>query len=445
MVELFYSASLWPPSSVTLSLRYQNRWFAEEERVCKPIAALHVGKYFPPFAGGMELFLSDLLRALAVDGVNVGAVVHDHRRRPRRERQRLPALEARPSESSHKTGPIRIYRVPSFGRVLYAPVSPTFPLWLRAAIRAERPDILHLHLPNTSAFWALLLPEARRIPWVVHWQADVVPSDVDRRLKLGYPLYRPFEQRLLRKADKVIVTSPAYLENSRPLASWRGKCCMVPLGLDPSRMPNVSAKARKEAEEWWGTADFRILSVGRLTYYKGHEYLIKALQDIPEARALIVGEGERRLLLEKTISSLNLDERVLLTGEVSSEHLHALMETCHCVCLPSIERTEAFGIVLLEAMAHRKPAVVCDIRGSGVSWVVRNGKTGRVVPPADPGALSEALRALSSDRQVLSRMGHEGWRRYQEMFRMDRISEEVLQVYGEVLNGVRNDQQDSVS
>ncbi len=90
-----------------------------------------------------------------------------------------------------------IYRAPCYGRLLYAPISPTFPFWLARAIREFQPDLLHLHLPNTSAFWALLVPAARRLPWVIHWHADVVASTIDRRLALAYRLYRPFEQRLL--------------------------------------------------------------------------------------------------------------------------------------------------------------------------------------------------------------------------------------------------------
>lgn len=397
------------------------------------ISALHVGKYFPPVSGGIESFLADLLGALAEDGIRVFAVVHDDRLRRRGEIAKWPAddlLQA--GSATDERSPVTLYRAPSLGRLLYAPVSPQFPFWLRRAIRAERPDVLHLHLPNTSAFWALFLPEARRIPWVIHWHADVVASDIDRRLKLAYPLYRPFEQKLLQKATAVIATSPPYLKGSRALAPWRDKCRVVPLGLAPSRVAKPSDNGYREAEQWWDGAGFRILSVGRLTYYKGHEYLVRALNDLPGARVVIVGEGERRALLENIIFDLGLNERAVLTGNVQSEVLHGLMETCDCMCLPSIERTEAFGMVLLEAMAHRKPTVVCDIGGSGVSWVVQNGETGYVVPPADPATLCETFRALSADRDSSSRMGLQGWHRYQDMFRIDRISGEIAAIYRSV-------------
>lgn len=396
---------------------------------------LHVGKYFPPFSGGMESFLADLLKAFAREGIDTPALVHDHcpKLRARATRESINGTQ-RKGSAPGRTKSVRVYRAPSFGRVLYTPVSPQFPFCLSQVIRAERPKILHFHLPNPSAFWAMSLPAARRIPWVVHWHADVVASDIDQRMKLAYPVYRQLEQRLLDRADAVIVSSPPYLDTSEALAPWRSKCHVTPLGLDPCRMAYVSDDALRDAEARWGDASFRILSVGRLTYYKGYKYLVKAMEDLADFRAVIIGEGDCRSVLEKSITESRLDKRVVLAGHQPSESLHALMQTCHCICLPSIERTEAFGVVLLEAMAHRKPAVVCDIKGSGVSWVVRDGETGIVVPPADPTALAEAFRALAADREALSRMGRQGWRRYQNMFHIDRVSSEILEVYRSITN-----------
>src|SRR5699024_5451513 len=110
-----------------------------------------------------------------------------------------------------------------------------------------KPDLLHLHLPNTSAFWAMAIPAARKIPWIVHWHADVVASRHDSKLALAYPLYRPFEQRFLKVASAIIATSPPYLESSSALAHWRDKCQVIPLGLDPARLPEPSEVERLAA------------------------------------------------------------------------------------------------------------------------------------------------------------------------------------------------------
>ncbi|MDQ5910793.1 MAG: hypothetical protein QG599_2890, partial [Pseudomonadota bacterium] len=232
---------------------------------------LHIGKFYPPFAGGIENFLADLLPALHRQGVTAAALVHDSPSPP----THLPPV----GEGS--AGLPRIYRAPCYGRLLYAPISPTFPIWLQRAIREFQPDLLHLHMPNTSAFWALLVPAARRLPWVIHWHADVVASAIDRRLALAYRLYRPFEQRLLAASQAIIATSPPYLNASAALAPWRERCSIIPLGLNPARIPEPDSAAQQRAEALWGDNRFRILAIGRLTYYKGHDILIQAAAHLP--------------------------------------------------------------------------------------------------------------------------------------------------------------------
>ena len=377
---------------------------------------LHVGKFYPPFAGGMEYFLADLLHALPAQGVMAAALVHDE-----------SSAGACPTSGDV----IPIYRAPCHGRLLYAPVSPAFPLWLKRAIREFRPDLLHLHLPNTSAFTALMLPAARRLPWVIHWHADVVASTIDRRLALAYRFYRPFEQRLLAASRAVIATSPAYLQSSTALAPWRERCEVIPLGLDPARLPDPAPDALAQAEALWGErAGLRVLAIGRLTYYKGHDTLIRAAATVPDARVLIVGSGERRAGLLGLIRSLGLERRVNLPGFQPDAMLNALLASCDLLCLPSLERTEAFGLVLLEAMRFGKPVVASDISGSGVGWVVRQAGHGVLTPPGDPAPLAGALRTLQSDPAYRQRLGQAGRAALREQFGMGPVAGAVADLYG---------------
>jgi rhamnosyl/mannosyltransferase len=387
---------------------------------------LHLGKYYPPFAGGIEHFLADLLPALQTQGVAAAAVVHDEQ--PFR-RSPLP----------DPADPLPIYRAPCHGRLLYAPISPTFPLWLNRAIRAFQPDLLHLHLPNTSAFWALALPAARRLPWVIHWHADVVASLIDRRLALAYRLYRPLEQRLLATSRAIIATSPPYLDASAALAPWRDRCRIIPLGLNPARIPEPDPAARQRAEALWGKTStggeraFRILAVGRLTYYKGHETLIRAATGLPDSRVLIVGTGERRTRLEGLIQSLALSGRVSVPGFQPEADLNALLVSCDVLCLPSLERTEAFGLVLLEAMRFGKPVVVSAIPGSGTGWVVQRAGHGLLVPPGDPVPLAAALRELQADPARRAGLGLAGVTALQEQFGIGPVAAAVIESYRQTL------------
>lgn len=389
---------------------------------------LHLGKYYPPYRGGMERFMADLMGASVRRDMAVAAVVHNHIPGWRGEVRTLSVA----GTDGTASGTYRLYRAPSYGRFLYAPISPQFPLWLRKAVKLERPDVIDLHLPNTSAFWAMFLRETKRIAQVVHWHADVVPSEHDRRLKFAYPLYRPLEQRMLRRAARIVVTSPTYLDGSRALTPWREKCRIAPLGLDPSRLPRLSDETRAAAEQRWGNTELRILSVGRLTYYKGHEFLLAALRSLPGVSAIIVGEGERYDALARMIAEFALGDRVKLAGSLSDTQVHALLASCDCFCLPSIERTEAFGVSLVEAMAHGKPAVACDIPGSGVGWVVQDGQTGYVVPPRDPAALAGAFRDLRANRSLRLTLGNAGYKRYQKMFEIDYAADAMVRIYREL-------------
>ncbi len=386
----------------------------------KAMRILHVGKYYPPFAGGMEHFLADLLPALQTQGITAAALVHDEQ--PRRRGQ-WPTPDAA----------IPIYRTPCHGRLLYAPISPAFPFWLNRAIREFRPDLLHLHLPNTSAFWALAIPAARRLPWIVHWHADVVASLLDRRLALAYQLYRPFEQRLLAASRAVIATSPPYLDASSALELWRARCHVIPLGLDPNRILDPAPAARRRAEALWGDTRFRVLAIGRLTYYKGHDILIRAAAELPDSRILIVGTGERRARLKSLIESLGLGEQVRLPGFQPETDLNALLGSCDVLCLPSLERTEAFGLVLLEAMRFGKPVVVGDIPGSGAGWVTRQAGHGLLVPPGDPVKLAAALRELQTDPARRATLGQAGLAALREHFEIRPIAAAITALYREIV------------
>ncbi len=373
---------------------------------------LHIGKYYPPVAGGMERFLGDLVQAQRAAGDEVAVLVH--------------AVPGAPPRDD----PPWLMRCPVWMQLAFAPVSPRFPFWLSRALRLHAPEVLHIHMPNVSALWALLLPAARRIPWVVHWHADVEPSKFKLSLRLGYPHYRIFERALLERSECIIVTSAQYLKASRPLQPWRHKCHVVPLGVDPERLPDV---APEETEGLWRGARLRVLAVGRLTYYKGFETLIEALADDSTKELVIVGKGEERDGLERRLAKAGHPGWIRLAGEVDDATLRGLMASCDVLCLPSRERTEAFGLVLLEAMRYRKAIVASELAGSGVTWVARQGQNAVLVPPEDPAAWNAALTSLAEHparRELMGKLGHE---RYQREFDISVVARRVGALYAVTL------------
>ncbi|AUN96468.1 glycosyl transferase family 1 [Pseudazoarcus pumilus] len=358
----------------------------------------------------MEVFLADLVAAQRARGDEVVVLVHG-----------LPLPD----------DPPWLKRVPVLCQAVYAPLAPVFPFALRRLLREFEPQVLHLHMPNPSAFSALLFAAALRVPWVVHWHADVVAAKGRARLSLAYRLYRPFEQLLLARAARVIATSPPYLDASEPLKRWRDKCSVIPLGLDLSRYP---AQPDMKQDSWTCGA-FRVLAVGRLSHYKDFPTLVRAVSGLTGVELLLAGDGEQRSELEALADAAQ--GRVRLLGAVSDARKDALLANCDVLCLASIERSEAFGLVLLEAMRYARPCIVSELPGSGMPWVVREAQAGLLAKPGDVADWRRALTLLRDDARMRGEMGERAARSVHRLFSMQACADAVARQY--TLAGVQAD------
>jgi rhamnosyl/mannosyltransferase len=261
---------------------------------------------------------------------------------------------------------------------------------------------------------------------------------LDAWLKLLYPAYRPLEQALLRRAAVVIATSPPYLDSSRALAPWRDKCRVIPLGLDAGRVDADIGESEQQGNDkadsgdWPGDRRLRVLALGRLTRYKGMQVLIRAATEVPDVAVNIIGSGTERRRLQRAIPSTD-GERIRVLGSLDDAARNRLLASCDLLCLPSINRAEAFGVALLEAMASGKPVIATRVPGSGMDWVVEEGRTGWMVDPGHERALGRLLQQLVSNRSRLEDYGAEARRRFEQRFRIDAVAEQVVSVYREVV------------
>ena len=384
---------------------------------------LQIGKYFPPHAGGMETYLRDLMAALANRGIDSSALVH------------RSGISFRAVHETHSAseGQYQVTRAPVWARLIFTPISPPFPCLLRKLIKRDKPDILHLHMPNVSAFWALLLPSARRRPWVVQWHSDVLASRHSPGLRLFYCLYRPLERAVLKRARVIVVSSPPYLETSEPLAPFAEKCVVIPLGLDPAKITPAGDSGENGDSPGHPAGSLRVLALGRLSYYKGFDYLVAAMADTNNVELDIVGSGDREAALKEQASQLGLRGRVRFHGHLPDDQLAALFNQCDCLCLPSIERTEAFGLVLLEAMYLARPTIASDVPGSGMGWIVDHEQTGLKVPPRDSASLANALRRLQENRDKIGEFGALGRVKFDRMFHIDKSAAATARLYSTLL------------
>jgi rhamnosyl/mannosyltransferase len=354
----------------------------------------------------METFLKELVEVQADMGHRVTVLVHGDR----------PPLGQSDSQK------YKVVKAPTVMAILYAPISLAFPLYLYKLINTQKPNIIHFHMPNISAFYALFIPQARKIPWIIHWHSDVIFSNKRPLTTLALRAYAYFERKMLNKAAKVIATSPPYLETSTALSKYKTKTTVIPLGIP--KPPIATTSVEREGTDWPETK-FRLLAVGRLSHYKGLSYLIEALKRVDDAHLCIVGSGEEYHNLKAAIEESRIEHKISLLGEVSDTTKDCLLRECDALCLPSIERSEAFGLVLLEAMARGKPCIVSDVPGSGMSWVVQHNSTGIVTKTRNSASLADAINSMIHNPETTKTMGTLAQERYTQNFNMDAVADEI--------------------
>ncbi|MBI5879376.1 MAG: glycosyltransferase [Chloroflexi bacterium] len=347
---------------------------------------LHVYHDFAPVRGGIEDYLADLTRLQVAQGIEPVVLTSS----------------AGPVTRVDTVDGVRIIRAASFGR-WFTPFCPSWPRW----VRAVQADIVHLHLPCPLGEWSLLAAPPRRL--VISLHNDYV------RPWAALALHRPLHQRMLARAQAVIVATADYARTSPALAGRRDGVQIVPYGIDTERYTPGSVAP--------GGAP--VLSAGRLCYYKGVEVLLAAAPQI-DGSITIAGDGPWRARLHRQAARAGLNERVAWAGAVTEEALIALMRSARVFVFPSTERAEAFGLAQLKAMACGLPVVSSDL--PGVRWLNRDGETGLSVPVRDAPALASALNRLLGDEGLRARMGSAARLRAAE-FTPARMAEETLAVY----------------
>ena len=288
---------------------------------------------------------------------------------------------------------------------------------------AERADVVHYHAPWPWADALHLLGAARGRPTVVSYQSDVV-----RQRVLG-TLYRPLMHAFLRRADRIVASSPDYVASSPVLARHRERTRVVPIGIADAPPPESLAQ---RATTWLERAGGPfLLFLGVLRYYKGLRFLLEAIAGT-SMRLVIAGDGPLRVELEAHAQRLGLSGQVLFAGRVEDEDKWALIDACRAVVLPSHLRSEAYGVALVEAASRGRPMVSCAM-GTGTSFINRHGETGYTVPPADSLALKAALERLCADDAEAARMGTAARLRYLDGLRLEDMVAGLLKVYAEAV------------
>jgi len=367
------------------------------------VKVLLVNKLYYPHIGGVEKHVRDLAIALK-DKVEVEVLATHHSLRTKVE---------------YIDG-IKVTKVASPLTLKSAPLAPTFSLWLKKF----KADIYHLHFPYPPGELAYLLLGAPG-KLIVTYHSDIV------RQKGLLTLYLPWLKRLLARADKILTSSPQMISNSPWLQPHKDKCEVIPFGIDIKPFvltPTVQAKAEQLKAKYGAPL---LLFVGRLIYYKGVEYLLKAMSEV-NAKLLIVGEGPLEPYLKEQAKQLGISHKVYFLAHQTEADLAAFYHACDVFVLPSIAKTEAFGYVQLEAEACKKPVVSTNLP-TGVPYANLHKVTGLVVPPKDSQALAKAINTLLADKALAAKLGKQGFKRVSTEFTLEAMGNKVVQIYQEVL------------
>lgn len=367
----------------------------------RKLKVLHVGKFYPPYMGGIETHLQNLCNELK-DLVDLKVLV---------------------SSSTKQTiddtvEGVAVTRVGTRATLSAAPISPG----LVSRIRREAADIVHLHHPNPIAVMAYLM-SGHRGRLVVTYHSDIV-----RQKKLG-AAFQPFLDRSLAWADAIIATSPNYLATSTVLQAHKERCEVLPYGIPVEQFADRDEEAVARIRAQFGSR--LVITVGRLIYYKGFDVLVQAMKDV-HGTLLVVGDGPLRAELEAQAHALGIADRVHFLGEIHNRDIAAYYHASDVFALASVARSEAFGIVQLEAMACGVPVVNTSL-DSGVPFVSLDGETGVTVPPGDADALARALNDLLDDDARRASLGAAARKRVDTEFTSQVMGRRMLELYTTVV------------
>jgi rhamnosyl/mannosyltransferase len=300
----------------------------------------------------------------------------------------------------------------------------------------QRPDVVHLHYPYPVGEVCQWLLRRGRVT-VLSYHADIVRQASILRL------YKPLLRQVLRWVDAIVIGSPP-MRGGAFLGEHQAKLRLIPYGIPLARFgaePNKTDLARLRAHiapsapQSLRSPSPPLLFVGRLRYYKGLDWLIRALPQV-NARLVVAGIGPMEAEWRALAQEIGVATQIVWLGETPDADLPALYHLADLFVLPASQPSEAFGLVQVEAMAAGVPSV-CTELGTGTSYVNQDGVTGRVVPPRDPAALAAAINDLLADPARRAEMSTAARARVAAEFDLDVMVERMLALYEEACSAKR--------
>lgn len=371
----------------------------------RKLKILEVNKAYFPHIGGIETLVKQYSEELGQFDTQVRTLV---------------CCDNRGGSIRERVNGVPVIRAANFGTYFSCPISTQFVKQFRRL--SQKADVIHIHMPFPLADFAMLLSGFKG-KVVLSWHSDIVKQ------KKLLTLYKPLLKYLLNRADMIFVATEGHIDGSDFLYEYREKCCILPYGLTVEDYLEIERKPIL-TEKLTDKDSVKVFFTGRLVYYKGVDVLLKAFRLVNGCELFIAGTGELEAELKAYAKEHNMEDKVHFLGFLPDGELKQAYADCDIFVLPSVAKSEAFGIVQLEAMVYGKP-VINTLLPSGVPHVSIHKKTGLTVPPSDFESLSAAILALARNRELREEYGKNAADRVMENFNEKDIIRKLYEYLSE--------------
>ncbi len=376
----------------------------------KKLKIAHVTSTFPPYTGGIGNVAYHLAKRLAVDGYRITVFTPRYKK-----------------EETDFEGKFKLKRISPLIKYGNAALLPSLIRDL-----AEF-DLVHLHYPffgGAESVYFLKRIFKKNLKLVLHYHMDVVGEKIKKFFFSFHTRY--FLHRIVKISDIVIVPSFDYALNSNLseyVKLYNEKFIDVPHGVDINYY-KPSEKDPKLIERYSVEDKKVILFVGSLDsahYFKGVNYLIKVAEILKrdDFKIIIIGEGNLRPAYEELVSNKDLNDKVIFTGYLKD--IRPFYNLADIFVLPSIDKSESFGLVLAEAMACQLPVVVSDL--VGVRKLVEKNNNGFLVKPKDASSLAKTITILLDDDKLRIKLGKNGYEKVKNNYSWEIVVKKIEDIY----------------
>jgi glycosyltransferase involved in cell wall biosynthesis len=285
-------------------------------------------------------------------------------------------------------------------------------------------DIIHIHHPDPMSAFALWVinPNCKVI---LHWHSDIL------RQKYLLKLFWPIQRWLLNKADLIIATTFNYATSSLHLKPYFSKIKVLPIGIDICKL-EIDKKIIDRILKRYENKKL-ILAIGRMSYYKGYEYLIDSISHLNKNCIIVILGGGN--LINKLIERVppKFKNRIEFLGRVGDLERNCYLAACDVFVLSSIYKTEAYAIVQVEAMAFGKPVVSTEIPGSGVQEVNLNKTSGLIVPIKNSKAIAHSINSIIENPLLYEELSKGAYNRFKTEFTQELMVKRLIEFYKNLL------------